>query len=301
MATFIGLQKFYKILDRDLDPRQDEAGHFNIFKVEDLPAHSPARNTYTRRDFFKVSLVTGHSKIYYADRCYEVNGSVLVFTNPMIPYYWERISEKHTGYVCIFNEFFFAGFGKVGEYPIFNISGAAVVPLTEAEASFYYQQFARMEEELKGAYAYKFDLLRSILMNIIHTAQKMQPAIGKPYSDANAAGRITELFAELLDRQFPVEVKGRAVRLHTPSAFAKQLNVHVNHLNKALKQTSGRTTSQWINDRLVEEARILLKSADWTINDIAWSLGFQEPNHFSTWFKTRTGINPKKFREAKID
>jgi AraC family transcriptional activator of pobA len=301
MSTFVGLQSFYKILKPDTEFNQTEPGHFNIFKVEDILVPKGKQVTYSRRNFFKVSLVTGRSKIHYADKSIEIHDSVLVFTNPMIPYYWERISEKHTGYVCIFTEAFFNHFVNIKDYPVFQNVDSAVIPLSPEETVHFDSLFLRMYDELQGNYAYKYDLLRSMLMEIIHTAQKMRPAIGAPVIGSNASERITALFAELLERQFPIELNNQVVKLNSPSAFANQLNIHVNHLNKALKETTGQTTSQLIGERLLQEAKILLKSTNWTINEIAWSLGFEEPNHFSGFFKTRTKITPKEFRQSETD
>lgn len=301
MSKFIELQAFYQLLDRETAPAREGVGHFNIFRVEDLlmPTQKPV--TYSRRNFFKISLVKGHSKIHYADQCIEVPDSALVFTNPMIPYFWERISEKHSGYVCIFTEAFFNRFGNIKDYPVFQSVQEAVIPLKAREAAPFNKLFARMFEELQGNYTYKYDLLRSLLLELVHEAQKMQPATGTPVAGSNAAGRITGLFAELLERQFPIELSTQVMQLTTPSAFAKQLNIHVNHLNKALKESTGQSTSQLINERILQEAGVLLKSTSWTINEIAWSLGFREPNHFSSFFKSRTGITPKKFRSSAFD
>jgi AraC-like DNA-binding protein len=109
------------------------------------------------------------------------------------------------------------------------------------------------------------------------------------------------LFNELLERQFPVELSNQKIKFSSPAAFARQLNIHVNHLNKALKETTGQTTTQLINARLVQEAKILLKSTNWTIAEIGWCLGFEEPNHFSGFFKNKTKITPMKFRQSAID
>jgi len=54
-----------------------------------------------------------------------------------------------------------------------------------------------------------------------------------------------------------------------------------------------------INERLLQEAKILLKSTNWTITEIAWSLGFEEANHFSSFFKSRTNETPNKFRKSE--
>lgn len=264
-----------------------------------LPDYKPV--TYSRRNFFKISLVTGHSKIHYADQSIEVLDSVLVFTNPMIPYHWERISEKQSGYVCIFTEAFFNRFGNIRDYPVFQSADGAVIPLSAGSISQFSELFLKMFNELQGDYAFKYDLLRSLVMEVIHEVQKMQPATGGPVVGSNASERITGLFAELLERQFPIELSNQVIQLSTPSAFAKQLNVHVNHLNKALKEITGKTTSRLIRERILQEAKVLLKSTNWTVNEIAWSLGFEEPNHFSTFFKSLAGITPNKFRQSEAD
>jgi AraC family transcriptional regulator, transcriptional activator of pobA len=278
-----------------------ETGLFNIFALEDLYMPGEKKSVYTRRSYYKVSLVTGESRIHYADQTIEATGHTLVFTNPLIPYYWERISEQQSGFVCVFTEAFLSRLANFIEYPLFKSSGHAVIPLSVEEFKSYYRLFLKMYEELQGDYEYKFDLLRGILIELIHEAQKSQPASGEHLTDASAFGRIAGLFAELLQRQFPIEAGNPRMKLSSPSGFASQLNIHVNYLNKALKATTGRTTSQLINAGIVREANLLLKSTDLAVNQIAWSLGFEEPNHFSTFFKSQTGYTPSRFRKSPKD
>jgi AraC-like DNA-binding protein len=176
---------------------------------------------------------------------------------------------------------------------------SAIIPLKKRDASRFKKLFVRMDEEIQGGYAYKYDLLRMLLMEVVHEAQKMQPAAGQPLAGSNASERIAGLFNDLLERQFPIELSDQVVNLSTPSDFARQMNVHVNHLNKALKEVTDQTTSQLIAARLIREARILLKSTTWTIAEIAFTLGFAESNHFSSFFKTRLGVTPKQFRQSR--
>lgn len=302
MTEFVELDDFYKnALQQTQEPIRNEVGHFNIFKVEDLRLAVNKPASYSRRDFFKISLVTGRSKIHYADQSFEVTESVLVFTNPMVPYFWEILDEDQKGYVCIFTESFFSKFGHIGDYPVFQQASTAVIPLSFNETDKYKALFERMLNELQSDYLYKYDLLRNLLMEIVHEAQKLRPLAGQKHADSNASERIAGLFTELLERQFPIEYSNQCIKLASPSAYATKLNVHVNHLNKALKETTGQTTSQLINARIAQEAKILLRSTNWTIAEIAWTLGFEEPNHFSSFFKKWTKTTPKKFRIDKID
>lgn len=101
---------------------------------------------------------------------------------------------------------------------------------------------------------------------------------------------------ELLERQFPVDEQHTAVTLRTASDFARQLNVHVNHLNRAVKEITEKTTSQLIAERIVQEAKILLKHSAWTVSEIAYALGFTEVTHFNNFFKKHVSLSPLKFR-----
>lgn len=296
MAGIFEIKTFYEHINKPLEINKAGIGHFNVFRIKDmlLPKHSKA--TYVKRSFFKVTLITGQSKLHFADKCIAVNGTALVFTNPTIPYYWERIGENHNGYMCIFTESFFNLFGNIRDYPVFQFNDAAVIPLDDPQIPKYVSMFEKMLEELQGIYIYKYDLLRNHLMELIHEAQKLQP-VADQYVGSNAAERITTLFGELLERQFPIELNYQVLSIRTPASFARHLNIHVNHLNKALKQITGQSTSQLINNRVIQEAKMLLKNTSWTVAEIAFSLGFEEPNHFSTFFKNKTETTPNKYRQ----
>lgn len=292
MTSFLKLAAFYKHVNNNKELPVSEAGHFNIIRVEDLSL--PGRQDYTRRSYYKVSLVNGHSKIHYADQTIEIKGTALVFTNPMIPYRWERITAEQTGSICIFTDDFFSKFGNITDFQVFKYAESGVIQLEDS--SLFNGIFKRMLNELESSYPFKYDLLRCLLMELIHEAQKIQPPEGNLLLGSNAYERITVLFAELLERQFPIEPGSQKIQLNTPAAFANQLHIHVNHLNKALKEITGETTSGLINSRIIQESKTLLKSTTWPVNEIAWALGFEEPNHFSAFFKRNTKYTPKQFR-----
>ena len=106
------------------------------------------------------------------------------------------------------------------------------------------------------------------------------------------------LFLELLERQFPIDENHPKVNLRSASEFAQQLNIHVNHLNRAVKAITEKTTTQIIAERILQEAKILLKHSQWNVSEIAYALGFTEVSHFNNFFKKHMGISPLKFRNA---
>ncbi len=110
---------------------------------------------------------------------------------------------------------------------------------------------------------------------------------------------MTTLFLELLERQFPIDEVHQKIQLKTAKAFALQLNVHINHLNKALKEITQQSTTQIIAERILQEAKILLKHSTWNVAEIAFALGFTEVTHFNNFFKKYVQLSPLKYRNNK--
>ncbi|WP_420864664.1 helix-turn-helix domain-containing protein [Halarcobacter anaerophilus] len=61
--------------------------------------------------------------------------------------------------------------------------------------------------------------------------------------------------------------------------------MHTNHLNKVLKKNTNKTTSELIAQRVLQEAKVLLKHTTYNISDISFCLGFEEPSYFINFFK----------------
>ncbi|RZL16671.1 MAG: helix-turn-helix domain-containing protein [Hymenobacter sp.] len=256
--------------------------------------------SYSRRDFYKICLVTGESRIHYADRGIELDGTYLIFANPHIPYSTELLSDRQTGYACLFTEAFVKGAERsepLQQSPLFKVGGTPVFKLSETQAVHLTSVFQQMLAEQSTEYVFKDDLIRTYIFLLIHEALRMQPA-GSFVQHKNASSRITTLFLDLLERLFPIDNPHQTLPLTTAQDFADQLAIHVNHLNKAVKEVTGRPTTAHIAERVVSEAKALLHHTDWDLLAIASSLGFKYPTYFTNFFKKHTGSSPLAFRKA---
>ena len=300
MDTPLTIEEFYhEKLDWMPANLKKEMGHFNVFRMSDFIGKPQGPMPYRRIDFFKLSLMTGSNRLSYADKVVDLNGPSLVFSNPLIPYKWEPLSDVPPGgYFCIFTETFFNQFGHIREYPLFQPGSTPVFVLSDEQAAAIVNHYERMLREIKSDYAYKYDVLRTLVFELVHLALKMQPAETSFYANSNANIRISSLFMELLERQFPIESPAQQIALRSPSQYATQLSVHVNHLNRALREVSGKTTSKLISERLTQEAKSLLRHTRWNVGEVAWCLGFEERSHFINFFKKNTRLSPGAFRET---
>lgn len=81
------------------------------------------------------------------------------------------------------------------------------------------------------------------------------------------------------------------------SQVANALQVSTDYLNRAFRATRGVTTTEWIQQRRIEEARSLLREGAWNISQVAKHCGFPSAAYFSRLFKKETGLNPLEFRK----
>lgn len=272
---------------------------FKAFQIDD---DSSATRTYSRKEFYKICLTTGKSIIHYADRSFEQEGTILFFGNPHIPYSWETISTTYVGYTCLFSEGFLKQSDRsesLLQSPFFKIDGTPVLEISEEQRLFLNTLFQKIIEEQENDYTFKDELIRNYISLIIHEALKLQPS--EHYHQAKkATARITSVFLELLERQFPIETIDHPLQLRTAQDYAQRLNVHTNYLNRAVKEITGKSTTAHITERIIAEAKALLQHTDWNISEIAFSLGFEYPTYFNNFFKKQTGTNPKSLRGAMV-
>ena len=300
MRNSESLVDFYKNKFNEVpDNLQKSVGHFNVFRLEDCLSQEGSPILYTRRDFYKILLIRGHNRYHYADKSIEVDGSTLMFFNPQLPYTWEAVTKDATGYFCIFTEAFFTEKfkSKPEDYPMFAYSGKPTYILSPQQDVEVASIFQKMLEEIQSEYVYKYDLLRNYIAEVVHYALKRNPS-ETMYQHPDANSRITAVFTELLERQFPIETPAQRLGLRSAKDFAASLSIHVNHLNRAIRITTGKTTTSLISDRITNEAKALLKHTDWNVSEIAYCLGFEEPAHFNNFFKKQTALSPGSFRNV---
>lgn len=277
-----------------------EIGHFNVFDVSETIKAVKQKQAmpYNRRAYYKISLIRGKNRAEYADKIIQINENALLFGTPKVPYHWIPQAEDQSGSFCVFTEEFLIR-NKSGvvldELPIFRSGGYPVFEISGELADEIELIFNKMKTEIASDYEFKYDLLRNFALELIHYGQKLQPAPSLR-AHQNAASRIISLFIELLERQFPLESPGQRLKLRSAGDYARQLAVHVNHLNKVIRENTGKTTTDMITGRMIQEAKILLRQTDWSISEIAYSLGFEEVSHFSNFFKKHTTVAPVQYR-----
>jgi AraC-like DNA-binding protein len=181
------------------------------------------------------------------------------------------------------------------ETPVLDISKERICFIDGDTVKTVQELYKKMQDELKSDYAGKAEILRSYLHLIVHEAMKNQ-AISSYVPQKSASQRTAELFLALLERQFPIAIPHKTLALKTANDYAERLSVHVNHLNRVVKSTTGKTTSGLITNRIIQEGVQLLQHSNYTIGEIAFALGFEEHASFSNFIKKHTYLSPTALR-----
>lgn len=86
--------------------------------------------------------------------------------------------------------------------------------------------------------------------------------------------------------------------LPTVQYISEALNVSPNYLRGLLKVLTGQNTQQIIHDKLIEKAKEKLSATNFSISEIAYTLGFEHPQSFTKLFKSKTQLSPLAYRKS---
>jgi AraC-like DNA-binding protein len=268
--------------------------HLNVFY---LNGHF-AQGTYKRRDFYNVALILNKSSVQINDVWYDIKQPALVFSTPATSYEWRAHRDKREAWLCIFTEdllYTHQYKESLISTSLTHFRANPVFSLDNDQCKEVISLFQKMKAELKADYALKHELLRNYLSILFHLGNKLSSALVER-NVPSASSRLTSKFLDLLNSQFPIEVPMKTLDLKSAADFAFQLSVHINHLNRAVMETTGKTTTELIGERLLYEALSMLRCSHLTVAQIAYALGFKEVSYFQRFFKKIHGITPGKAR-----
>lgn len=279
-------------LQSSLEPQPHKP--FRFFSSADCLSGNPI--TYRRRDYFKVSLLRGQYIVHYGDESIKVSGCSLSFFSPWVPYTIEQLKEEENAGYIIFTELYYNTYFNqaIRKSPLFSKESKPIFLLDNNQEKEVKAIFSRIERQEQSDYPFKDDLVRNHLNELMHYANTLHPATERHHA-LSSKERLHRIFNELLERQFPVDA-ARHKHLRTASDFAETLNVHVNYLNRVLKEMTGKSTSEILYDRLLRESIILLKHTSWSVSEIAYNLGFKDASHFNHFFRRQANVTPTYFR-----
>jgi AraC-like DNA-binding protein len=103
---------------------------------------------------------------------------------------------------------------------------------------------------------------------------------------------------QILANRFMELVKENFKHERQMSFYADKFSLTPKYLSLKIREITGRSAADWIDEYVMFEAKALLKSTDMTILQISDELNFTSQSFFGKYFKRCTGMSPKEYREG---
>ncbi len=200
------------------------------------------------------------------------------------------INGTSGGYWISFAENFFSlryNSNVLQRFSFFNREAGAGLMLHENDTEKWQSLNALMLDEYQKEGSEQ--VLRSYLNIILNELDRS--------NDIHVAGKISGRLDKVI--QFERLVEEHYCEWKTPVAYATQLYITTNYLNKLCQEYRSITAGELIRKRIVLEAQRLLHHTTLSVGEIADELGFENLSYFVTFFKKNTGLTPETFRRSR--
>jgi AraC family transcriptional activator of pobA len=177
------------------------------------------------------------------------------------------------------------------EFPYFHFDAPHIINLNRDESEIIQTSFKNIIGEYNRSSPEKNFLLSNLILILLLRVREIYRGRVKELSK-NTSRR------EQLANTFKLLVEKNFIESRTVNDYAGKMNISAKHLSEVVSETLGRSPLQVILDILLLEAKVQLKSTDKSISEIAYSLKFDNPSHFTHFVKKRTGLSPQEFRKT---
>lgn len=183
---------------------------------------------------------------------------------------------------------------NIGEYSFFSYNANEALHLSERERHIVLDCFSKINFELQqNIDKHSKKLIASNIELFLNYCERFYDRQFITREKVNKG--ILEKFEELLNGYFSSD-KPHKIGLPSVAYFADELHLSANYFGDLIKKETGKTAKQYIQNKIIEVAKIKTFDPEKTVNEIAYELGFRYPQHFSRMFKNETGYSPNEYR-----
>lgn len=276
-----------------------ERDDFAIVRVEELGMKIPHNSPVFRPDHFNIIVVPDGSATYLInDTIFEISSHQILFIRPdtFLSYRWLHVGRA---YMISFSASFFLQFWASGINEIQRLDNCKgyIANLTEEMMKNVEQICQNIYKETTSQIPYKYELITNLILNLLLLIRRQQQIKQQEVPVNTSNPYVTQFFLDL-ENNFSTIISGETKVLLRAKDYANRQNLNENYLSKTVCTHSGKTVSQWIHEKLINEIKFLLKYTDKSMREIASLYGFHDLNYFYNYFKRHTKNAPGLFRKS---
>lgn len=183
---------------------------------------------------------------------------------------------------------------KIKDYHFFSYAVNEALHLSEKERKIILDCFSKIEYELEqNMDKHSKQLIVSNIELFLNYCERFydRQFITRDHVNKGILLKFEELLNQYFKSEFP-----QTLGIPTVSYCADQLHLSANYFGDLIKKETGKSPQEYIQNKLINEAKSILFDSEKSINEVAYDLGFKYPQHFSRFFKKTVGQSPVEFR-----
>lgn len=238
-------------------------------------------------------------RMKYGQTIYDFGEGGMFFTSPGQPLTAIASASSQLGFTLLIHPDFLRNYAldlKIKNYGFFSYSVNESLHLAAKEKRIISAIGKNIGEELETAID---DITQDVLISQIELLlsysqrfYRRQFITRKPLNNV-LLGNLDTILDNYLNSK-----SGLVNGLPTVQYLADQLNISPKYLGDMLRSLTGHNTQQHIHIKLIDKAKQILTTSDFTVSEIAFQLGFEYPQSFSKLFKSKTNLTPLEFRAS---
>lgn len=251
-------------------------------------------------NFYKISFKKNfNGKIKYGQGYYDFDEGGMSFIAPNQVIAANANEADYSGYTLLFHPDFIRSYPlakNIKNYGFFSYSASEALYISEKEKEIVIGIFKNIEHELSLSIDhFSQDIMISQIEQLLNYSNRFynRQFITRKIINNDLLSKMEAVLTDYFDSD-----KSLINGLPTVQYIADQLKVSPRYLSDMLGMHTGQSTQQHIQNKLIEKAKEILSTSDFSIAEIAYQLGFEHPQSFNKIFKRKTNISPIEFRQS---
>jgi AraC-like DNA-binding protein len=251
-------------------------------------------------DFYSISLKRGVNKLRYGQQKYDYDEGVLYFLAPNQVLAVEgNANPERSGWILFVHPDFLWNTllaKTIKQYEFFHYSVSEALFLSEKEETILNGIINNIEQEYQANMdRFSQDVIIAQLELLLTYSRRFyeRQFITRKISNHQILNRLEEILGNYFNNEDLL-----SDGLPTVQYIAEQLNISTKYLSSLLKQLTGQTTQQHVQNKIIEKAKEKLSTTSLSVSEIAYQLGFEHSQSFNKLFKTKTNYSPLEFRRS---
>lgn len=275
----------------------------SLLRFEDMPYDPQQAPKAIMHNFYSIALKKSfHARLKYGQQEVDFDEGILIFMAPLQVLTIEgpfETAASHEGWLLLVHPDLLWNTTlakKIRQYEYFDYKANEALHLSDAEEELIISMMKNIQQEYSARIDnFSLDVIIAQLELLFTYSERFyhRQFLTRKVSNHQMIHRMEELLNDYFKGDL-LQTRG----MPTVTYFASALNLSPNYLSRLLKTLTGLSNKDFITDKMIGLAKEMLSTTDLTMNEIAYSLGFEHPQSFGKLFKSKTNLSPLKFRQS---